>query len=1059
MINSKRLVRFLPYLTLIAIVAIVVGCSTTKSRDDLSALGMAYQNTTARYNGYFNATEIMKESHATLESEHQDNYNQLLPVFEYNAVADPKSVAGDMDEVIKKSSVVISLHRPSKWTDDCYLLIGQAQYLKQDYESAQKTLEYMVNNFDETGKSTAKVKEKPSKAQTKAERIRRIQEKNKEIQARRKQAMKERAEKNKEIEAEKKERQKTRKQEKKQREKTNKSNKKEREKASKERLKKRKQANKEAAKRRKNAKKRKSSSRKKPAPKSKSKSDVSDVKKEEKTSPSPVKKTETKPAKKVEKEDDKKEAQEEEEKEQKKKKDKKKEEKAKDGALAHKPAKPRGQLWLAKTYVERDFLTQADRLFKQAEAGAEGDKVLLEELYPSMADFYIYTENYQAAIPALEKAIDHTKRKALKARYAYIIGQLNAMLGNNTAAMAYFDKAASWSRDYEMEFNARLNEKLASLSGGSKSGERVAKELERLLKDEKNKDFKDQIYFQIAKVYLEEGNQPKAEEYLNLALENATTPAQKGEIHYALGNIHYDKDAFDIAYEHYNQALAAMDKSDMRVKALKARTEDIKLIAANLKELNLQDSLLMLAGLSDDELKARAQVILDNRASAKEAAAEKMAAISGKPSNRTTALPSTVSPVATAGGFESNFFAYNERELRKGEREFARVWGSRPLVDDWRRNETGDLLDDVEEDNTESSAKSGGAITSSELESVFSGLPRSDEEVSQANVTIANALYNLGMGYRNNLERLDLSSEAFDRFVNDHPNDSRVPEALYFLFLNAKDQGNTALAQTYADRLNKDFPGTKYALLAADPAYVNTLNDDGNSIEAFYNATYEAFNKGDYDVVDKAFSKARDTYGTENDFIAKFALLQAMSVGKLQGKEQYIEALRTVVAQYPNTPEQIRAREIIRFLGGDESAFDNSSQQSAIKISNFKIENDKLHYVIVVIQNKEVVSTNDVKIAINKYNNLFHKLDKLSIRSTIVDRGAAKTPGVLIRKFDDKADAMSYYNEVLGRQKEFLPAKTDADIFAISQHNYREMIKSGGTEGYKTFFQNNYLRE
>lgn len=65
----------------------------------------------------------------------------------------------------------------------------------------------------------------------------------------------------------------------------------------------------------------------------------------------------------------------------------------------------------------------------------------------------------------------------------------------------------------------------------------------------------------------------------------------------------------------------------------------------------------------------------------------------------------------------------------------------------------------------------------------------------------------------------------------------------------------------------------------------------------------------------------------------------------------------------------------------------------------------------------------------------------------------------MVRKFDDRTDAMSYYNEVMDRPKEFLPAKTDADIFAISQHNYREMIKTGGADSYKQFFQKNYLRE
>jgi hypothetical protein len=36
----------------------------------------------------------------------------------------------------------------SRWTDDCYLVLGQSQYLKQDYESAEESLEFMTAEFN-----------------------------------------------------------------------------------------------------------------------------------------------------------------------------------------------------------------------------------------------------------------------------------------------------------------------------------------------------------------------------------------------------------------------------------------------------------------------------------------------------------------------------------------------------------------------------------------------------------------------------------------------------------------------------------------------------------------------------------------------------------------------------------------------------------------------------------------------------------------------------------------------------------------------------------------------
>ena len=111
-------------------------------------MGKMYHNTTAKYNGYFNADVLLTESILVLESEHQDNYNQVLPVYKVMAHDNPASKAADLDKAIEKVSVVATLHEPSQWVDDCYVLMGKAQFIKQDYESAQNTFEYFLEEFN-----------------------------------------------------------------------------------------------------------------------------------------------------------------------------------------------------------------------------------------------------------------------------------------------------------------------------------------------------------------------------------------------------------------------------------------------------------------------------------------------------------------------------------------------------------------------------------------------------------------------------------------------------------------------------------------------------------------------------------------------------------------------------------------------------------------------------------------------------------------------------------------------------------------------------------------------
>ena len=69
-----------------------------------------YHNTTAEYNGYFNADVLMQESIFDLEVQHQDNYNNILPLYEYRAADNPKAVSEKLDRAIEKTSIVVALH-------------------------------------------------------------------------------------------------------------------------------------------------------------------------------------------------------------------------------------------------------------------------------------------------------------------------------------------------------------------------------------------------------------------------------------------------------------------------------------------------------------------------------------------------------------------------------------------------------------------------------------------------------------------------------------------------------------------------------------------------------------------------------------------------------------------------------------------------------------------------------------------------------------------------------------------------------------------------------------
>ena len=125
-------------LTLIAAITLLAACVTQRKKEEAKGISLFFHNLQSKYNGYFNANELLRDATEKLEASHVDNFNKILDVYPALAVDNPQSAAPDLDKATEKVAVVATYHRPSHWVDDCYLLMGKAQYLKHDFESAEE---------------------------------------------------------------------------------------------------------------------------------------------------------------------------------------------------------------------------------------------------------------------------------------------------------------------------------------------------------------------------------------------------------------------------------------------------------------------------------------------------------------------------------------------------------------------------------------------------------------------------------------------------------------------------------------------------------------------------------------------------------------------------------------------------------------------------------------------------------------------------------------------------------------------------------------------------------
>ncbi|MEM8908566.1 MAG: tetratricopeptide repeat protein, partial [Bacteroidota bacterium] len=741
-------------LIFLASLLLLPNCAVKKKKNDQGPISKLYHNVTAEFNGYFNANVLINESIKNLEEQHQDNYSQILSVYKFVANDNPQSVSSNLDEAMKKVAVVTNLHSQSNWVDDCYLLLGKAQYVKKDYESAEETLLYMSQEF--SPEAMAKKERKRKKGKKKRSKTKKSNKK------KQKQAKKEKKKKRKAYEKERKRK------------------KKEREKA------------------RKNRKKGKKSSKKKGEKVSKANQSKDKAPKD----PPPKTTAET----------------------TKKKEEKVKVEEPDNYFLKHKPAYQSGLLWLARTFIERESFDDAERLINQLEKNPKTFKEVRRELAPLKAHFQLKQKRYDQAIEPLEQAIQSTKKRKLKARYAYIIAQIHQQMGREKEAVAYFDNANKLTSNYDMKFSARLNVILNGWKSGVTSADDATRQLEKMLKDIKNEEYRDQIYYVLANISLKNNDRIAAIGHLKSSLYYSTkNSAQKAESYLPLANLYFESEEFVNAKSYFDSTLMVLAKTDERYESVTRYSNSLTDIAKNLLIIATQDSLLRISKMSDQEKKAIAYQLKKEQDQLKIA----------------NVVTSNQGKGGVARG-KSDYWAYNERARRKGKKDFEKRWGGgRVLEDNWRRSKRskfGSIADQADSEEV-----IDRELTEEDIAAILKDVPSTPGQIAKAERQVEQALFRLGTLYRDRLEKNEKTVETLEQLLTRFPETVHELEAWYFLYLAHTDLGNTAQAKVYYDKIVQKHPTSTYARVLEDPNFLQANLAEEQKLIDYYDQTYSSF--------------------------------------------------------------------------------------------------------------------------------------------------------------------------------------------------------------------------
>ncbi|MDQ1296716.1 MAG: hypothetical protein QG611_695, partial [Bacteroidota bacterium] len=365
-------------------------------------------------------------------------------------------------------------------------------------------------------------------------------------------------------------------------------------------------------------------------------------------------------------------------------------------------------IWLARIYNETGKYSEAFRTLSEMNLSAGFSRALKSMYYTTLADHFIKQKKYTEAIDPLSKALDLVSGKRTRYRLTYLLAQLNGFAGNSERAISLYRQVVKMHPPYDVEFNARIN--IAGVfdinSGNPQS---LIRELQKMLKDSKNKEFMDQIYFALGNLSMKEGNE---EEALRFFRKSASSPSgntnQKGRSYRALAEYFFNKPDFLNAAMYYDSTVYFLDQKHPEYQLLKLKSQDLNAVVSQLQIIQKEDSLQKVAAMKESERNALISSIISEIVKAESEGK------TSEYSDRYNLGQYYENERRFQGNIEQEgkWYFYNQAALTFGRTEFQRRWGDRKLEDNWRRaNRTRAGSSMASEDSEETTQKNDDTIT------------------------------------------------------------------------------------------------------------------------------------------------------------------------------------------------------------------------------------------------------------------------------------------------------------------------------------------------------------
>ncbi len=728
------------------------------------------------------------------------------------------------------------------------------------------------------------------------------------------------------------------------------------------------------------------------------------------------------------------------------------------------PQRYRGLNWLIKTYVENREWDKAEEFLDLAEDEQKKyPKELWGDLNAVYAEYHLKKDKDMVkVIEKLENALLFIEDKEEKRRYTYILAQIYQEQRSFSQATQYYSQVLKMKPDYTMRFNARISRAIA-LDVSASNTEDIKKELRKMLKDKKNEEFRDQIYYAMAEIAMKEDDEPLAIDYLKQSVKaSKQNVKQKGLSYLRLADIHFEQPDYLKAQLFYDSTLQYLPEDHENYYDAEEKNNSLQDLVKNLKIIQLQDSLMALGALSEkDRKKAVNKIIKDIKDKEAEAEYARLRALEIAQAEREQ------SAIVNNGnsGRRGEWYFYNQTTMALGMTEFKRIWGDRQLKDNWRRSKAGSAglspiatANSLSGSNNETTETGSGSETNSQVaekkgdeekydpEFYLKDIPVDIQDRLEANGKLIEALFNVGTIFKESFEDYKNAVASYSRITKDYDTSRYNLPAHYQLYRIYVIVDDKEMAEKEKQWVLDNHPFSEYAYLIKNPDYSKESKESKEKVEEFYESTYRLFTYELYNDVIASCKKADEVF-TNNHLKPQFDFLKAKAIGYTRPKEEFREALIKVIGDHPESDVKPAAQEILAYMnkGGEVQKKENEAPPY------FYDPTGKHVYIMSLPGGTK--KAQDLRIKISNFNKEYFRENDLEFTTTALsDRKL-----FMIRTFSNEKEALRYLRAIRNQVEISLAAKQENGFdYIITNDNFKLLFKSKKEELYLNFFKDKY---